>query len=211
MRSLLSILSFSFIATSGAQIPDSLRGDWNCVDVQCKIICEECCIYPRYEIRLTDSLYYFEYPTQFIRASAFHPEYWHLSNDSLIYTPDSVVLYIYKRPKTIFSDVVIEALKRDTINVLSLANRTWNLKTWKEDDIGEDGFDHTIHYPFRLPSRLFYSLDELKNVLRGSQLQLLIDGKKRWCTIVELDTVRLTFRTGKWYKEPVEFTYELAD
>lgn len=211
MRLILSAIALFLSFGIHAQLPDSLRGDWKCVDIQCRMMCETCCVFPHYDIRIQDSIATFSYPYQYFGSSVIHPEEWQLSNDTLIRTPKPGTKFCYKRQEPAFNDIVVQALIRDTINVLLIANKKWGLITWQEDTIGEEDFDHTVRYPFKLPKFLFFRFDELKAKRKGTQLLLTIDGKKRWCTIVELTSSRLTFRTGKWYKEPVDFTYLTAE
>lgn len=196
--------------TSASQSLDSLSGSWKCVDIRCKMMCEICCQYTYYDLQINDSIRLFHYPFQYYGASTLVPSDWRISNDTLLQGDDDVQ-FCYLRAKEPFDTTTIRELIRDTIHPNGLINKKWSLQTWKEDDIGEEGFDHTIHYPVTLPKKLFFTREKLHGKLKANRLLLLVNGKNQWCTIVSLTSFRLTLITQDQQGKPVEFNYLLTE
>ena len=189
-----------------AQLADSLSGDWKCVDVRCKMMCETCCQYDYYDLKIDDSIHIFQYPFQYFGTSPLLTANWRISNDTLMSGGEDVQ-FCYLRAKEPFDPEIIQVLLRDSIHPNGLINKNWALQTWKEDDIGEEGFDHTIHYPVRLPKKLFFTEPTLNKKLKASRLLLLVNGKNQWCKIVSVTTYRLTLIAQDQQGSPVEFSY----
>lgn len=191
-----------------SQQENAFSGDWKCVDIRCEMMCETCCQYDYYDLQIDDSIRIFRYPFQYFGTSALIQPDWYLSNDTLVHgDEDEDVQFYFLRVKEPFDSEIITVLRRDSINPYEIINKKWSLQTWKEDDIGEDGFDHTIHYPVTLPKKLFFTEPTLNKKLKSSRIVLLVNGKNQWCTIVTLTDYRLTLRTRNQKGELFEFTY----
>ena len=160
------LLCFGFSVTDASRKPlipiqsekDSLlaliQGDWRCVDIRYEgPMYETCCNEPYLGIQiLNDTIFHVDYPHQFYYSTIVRDVV--LSHDTLIINHR----HYYKREPKAFDPAILKVLKTDTINPVSLVG-TWELDTWSEMGYeGEENYDGTIHFPFKLkPVLTFYS------------------------------------------------------
>jgi|GEM_PF-5905951 len=185
------------------------QGNWKCVDIICDKACETCCeelIYFDLQI-ISDSVSYFQYPHQYYFTNSINETTSWLSHDTLsIKTLGATFLFI-QQTKVIDSKT-ISLLKKDSINPASLVG-TWELYTWKKMGYeGEEDYEGTIDFPFKLKSFLKLKATQLiPPLLIGRTLKIPVNGVNKACTIVLLTENHITFRAGNWDKDHFEFAY----
>lgn len=182
-----------------------IQGDWRCVDIRYEgPKYETCCNEPYLGIHiLNDTVFHLDYPHKFYYATT--PDDIVLSHDTLIISNK----YCYNRLAAgKFDSAILKMLKTDTVNPASLIG-TWELDTWKEMEYeGEENYDGTIHFPFKLKQVLTFTQKTAKlPLLKGTKLIIPVNGVNKPCFIVSINKHRITLRTGSWYESGFEFAY----
>ena len=192
-----------------------IQGDWKCIYIECKKICESCCEDLQYrEARIEeDSIFIFDYPHEYCYCSIISLDSnksdvmakclrAKLLNDTLLV--GGTDFYV----RTTFENKIVSMLKKNSINSYSLIGK-WKLVEWREMGYeGEENYDGTIHFPFKLPRILNINESTIKSPrLIGRYFKITVNGIERDFRIEKIDDYLISFSAGKWHKEKFFFEY----
>ena len=194
--------------------PEEVNGDWKCVQRDRYIVKE----YDEPDIEFnnirisTDTIWYFEYPSQFYGRKMFiansdrsiRTNSWFQHDTLVIHNLDSRHDGFHYYLRDTFDQKVIDQLLVDTVYMPSLFGK-WYVETERPDDV-EYGPPIKVKYPVHVPP--VFEFDET-DIAGKRMIWLNINGTKRkfrinTCSVqygfIELESI-------EWSKEPLFVTY----